>query len=164
MKTKALLTLRAALKLMRAERATAQRQVEALDCNISAIQHLLDDQVRPVIRRKTLRKTVRKTRRRKVRKTVPVAAILPKTNPAQGITARLDLSSSNGNLTDAMTRRGTIFGLIDKSPAGLTMADIRVKTPHMKPGDRGNALQSLKLAGTIRRVGNSWVKANPAAS
>lgn len=61
--------------------------------------------------------------------------------------------------TAAAIRRELLLSLIGKAPVGLSAGELRKQTPKMDTKDRGNALQLLKLAGSIRRAGNAWVKA-----
>jgi len=63
-----------------------------------------------------------------------------------------------GSTSDAADRRARLLELISKSEVGLTIADLRQRTPKMDPKDRQNALSVLKTSGQIKRAGTSWVK------
>jgi hypothetical protein len=59
----------------------------------------------------------------------------------------------------AAERRSTLLALIEKADVGLTHADLCTRTPKMDGVGRRNALNTLRVAGQIRRAGNTWVKA-----
>jgi hypothetical protein len=61
--------------------------------------------------------------------------------------------------TEAAGRRAELLRVIAASPVGVTIGELRKKTPKMDGADRSNALTKLKLRGEIKRQGNAWVKA-----
>jgi hypothetical protein len=60
---------------------------------------------------------------------------------------------------EAVERRALLLKVIGDSQVGLTLSDLRKRTPKMDGKARSNALQILKADGAIRRAGNTWVKA-----
>lgn len=63
---------------------------------------------------------------------------------------------ADGDSAEASERRAALLALIRKAEFGLTLGELRRQTAKMDGRDRSNALQSLKLRGEIRRLGNTW--------
>lgn len=59
----------------------------------------------------------------------------------------------------AALRRDQLLEVIGKTPAGVTLPQLRKALPKIDGKARSNALYQLKAAGKIRRAGNMWVKA-----
>lgn len=53
-------------------------------------------------------------------------------------------------------RRDLLLAALAHAPHGMTSADLRKVAPEMDSKARSNALHRLRLAGKIRRVGNTW--------
>lgn len=56
----------------------------------------------------------------------------------------------------AEQRREQLLAVIGRVDAGVTLGVLRKQTPQMDGKERSNALQQLRTAGKIRRVGNTW--------
>lgn len=68
-------------------------------------------------------------------------------------------TEAKGDTSVATERREALLSAITKSAVGLTAAELRAKFPKYASQDRSNTLNNLKLAGKIKRSGNTWVAA-----
>lgn len=126
------------IALLRQERAPVAARLDAIDLAIDNLTRVWGvhgvPQALPLERRQKERR-------------VPRRAAATKAAPGDGA---------------ALKRREILRAVIHKAPHGITLGDLRKQTAAIDGKDRSNALQQLKVAGEIVRVGNTWAKPAPA--